>query len=192
MRLIKLIVPAAMIAVLALFASHADAQTMGEYATTVGVASGGATSMGTSIGSSVSNSTDDLGGGSRTWGASSLGGSFDERAGAASGSGLGQDFEARAGASSSGSGSESRWPASPFGNGESSNRFGDSSGSSSGRWPESDRFKEQSQLSSSSDRFPPGVLDQNRQGLDTHYSSSSELDNHYSTSGELDNSYSSN
>jgi len=92
MRLIKLIVPAAMIALLALFASHADAQTMGEYATTVGVASGGATSMGTSIGSSVSNSTDDLGGGSRTWGASSLGGSFDERAGAASGSGLGQDF----------------------------------------------------------------------------------------------------
>ena len=34
MRLIKLIVPAVLIAVLALFAPHADAQTMGEYART--------------------------------------------------------------------------------------------------------------------------------------------------------------
>ena len=33
MRLIKLIAPAAMIAAIALFAPHADAQTMGEYAT---------------------------------------------------------------------------------------------------------------------------------------------------------------
>ena len=86
MRLIKLIAPATLIATLALFAPHADAQTMGEYATTVGVASGGDTSMGTSIGSHRSGGL----GGSRTWGASSLGGSFDERAGApASGSGAG-------------------------------------------------------------------------------------------------------
>ena len=76
MRLIKLIVPAAAFAALALFAPHAEAQTMGEYATTVGVASGDSSAFGTSEG-----------GGSRTWGASSLGGSFEERAGSASASG---------------------------------------------------------------------------------------------------------
>ena len=55
MRLIKLIAPTALIATIALFAPHADAQTMGEYATTVaGVGSGGG-SMGTSIGSAVNS-----------------------------------------------------------------------------------------------------------------------------------------
>ena len=90
MRLIKLIAPAALIATLALFAPHADAQTMGEYATTTAGVGSGTSSMGTSIGSALGSG--DLGGGSRTWGASSLGASFEERAGAASGSGAGAGF----------------------------------------------------------------------------------------------------
>ncbi len=74
MRFIKLIVPAVLIAVLALFAPHADAQTMGEYApATAGVGTAGG-SMGTSISSSIGSG--DSGGGSSTWGASGLGGQF--------------------------------------------------------------------------------------------------------------------
>jgi len=185
MRLIKLIAPSALIATLALFAPHADAQTMGEYATTTASVGSGTSSMGSSIGAAVNSDNSDLGGGSRTWGASSLGASFDERAGAASGSGAGQDFESRAGSSASGSGSDSRWPTSEFKGGDSESRFSDN-----------ERFKDQEdrfpqRTSASEDRFPPGVLDQNRQGLDTHYSSSG-LDGSYSSSGELDNSYSSN
>jgi hypothetical protein len=180
MRLIKLIAPTAMIATIALFAPHADAQTMGEYgAATAGVASGGG-SMGTSIGSTVGS--DDFG--SKTWGASSLGASFDERAGSASGSGLGGSFQERAGSSGSGSGN-SRWPTSQFTSGDSG-RFGDSSG----RFQDQDRFP-QRDLSASQDRFPTRTLDQNRQGLDSHFSSSSGLDNGFTSSGE-DNSFSSN
>jgi hypothetical protein len=184
MGLIKLIAPTTLIATLALFAPHAGAQTMGEYATTVaGVGSGGG-SMGTSIGSAVNSAagSDDLGGGSRTWGASSLGASFDERAGSASGSGSGADFDSRAGLSSGGSTSEARWPASQFQSGDSQSgggsgtRFGDSST----RFQDQDRFTDRGELSSS-DRFPAGVLDQNRQGLDSNYSSSSELDNSHSS-----------
>jgi hypothetical protein len=181
MKLIKLIAPSALIAAIALFAPHADAQTMGEYATTVaGVGSGGG-SMGTSIGSAVNSvssaGSGELGGGSQTWGASSLGASFDERAGAASGSGSGESFESRAGASSSGSTSESRWPASQFTSGDSGTRFGDSST----RFQDQGRFTERTDLAGSADRFPAGALDQNHQGLDSHYSSSSELDNSYSS-----------
>lgn len=190
MRVIKLIAPTALIATLALFAPHADAQTMGEYATTTASAANGAGGLGTSIGSAVnsvnSDTSGDIGGGSRTWGASSLGASFDERAGAASGSEAGQDFESRAGSSASGSGSDSRWPTSEFQGQGQQDRFGDS-----------ERFKDQEdrfpeRTSASENRFPSGVLDQNRQGLDTHYSSSSGLDGGYSSSGELDKSYSSN
>ena len=90
MRLIKLIAPTALIATLALFAPHADAQTMGEYATVTAAVGSGAGSMGTSIGSAVGSG--DLGGGSSTWGANSLGASFDERAGAASGAWRGSGF----------------------------------------------------------------------------------------------------
>jgi hypothetical protein len=182
MRLIKLIAPTALIATMALFAPHADAQTMGEYgAATAGVASGGG-SMGTSIGSTVGS--DDFG--SKTWGASSLGASFDERAGSASGSGLGASFQERAGSSGSGSGN-SRWPTSQFTSGNSG-RFGDSSGRFQ---QDQDRFPKRD-LSGSQDRFPAGVLDQNRQGLDSRFSSSSGLDSGYSSSPQLDNSYSSN
>ena len=106
MRLVKLIVPAALVAVIALFAPHADAQTMGEYATATAGVANGASSMGASIANTVSS--DNLGGGSTTWGASSVGGSFEERAGAASSSGMGADFESRAGSSTA----DSRWPGS--------------------------------------------------------------------------------
>jgi hypothetical protein len=183
MRLIKLIAPATLIATLALLTPQANAQTMGEYATTTaGVGTGGG-SMGTSIGNTVGS--DDLG--SRTWGASSLGASFDERAGAASASAGGADFDSRAGSMTGGSASASRWPAtSPLESGDGSNRFSDSN-----RFQDQDRFPTRTDLSDSSNRFPPGVLDQNRQGLDSHYSSSG-LDNGYSSSSGLDNSYSSN
>jgi hypothetical protein len=180
MRLIKLIAPTALIATIALFAAHADAQTMGEYgAATAGVASGSG-SMGTSIGSTVGS--DDFG--SKTWGASSLGASFNERAGSASGSRLSGCFQERAGAAGIGSG-EARWPASQFTSGNSG-RFGDSSG----RFQDQDRFPRRD-LSASQDRFPTRTLDQNRQGLDSHFSSSSGLDNGFTSSGE-DNSFSSN
>ena len=175
MRLIKLIGPAAVISALAMFAPQVDAQTMGEYATTVGVASGDS-SLGTSTDNSLSGGS--LGGGSRTWGASSLGASFDERAGAASGSGTSQSFEARAGA---GSGSESRWPTqSGLNNNETSKRFSSDAGAD--RWAQTDRFPSRDKLSSTStNRFPPSAFNDNKMGLDTHYSSSSGLDTSYSS-----------
>jgi len=187
MRLIKLIAPTAIIATLAFFAPHANAQTMGEYATTTASVGSGTSSMGSTIGSVVnsvnSDTSGDLGGGSRTWGASSLGGSFEERAGAASGSSGGASFESRVGSSGSGLGSDSRWPTSRFQSGQ--DRFSDTE-----RFKSEDRFPQRN--SSSGNRFPSSALDQNRQGLDSHYSASSGLDGSYSTSGELDNSYSSN
>ncbi len=84
MKLVKVIGPGLVIAAVAVFATHANAQTMGEYATTTAATSSGASSMGTSIGGAVGNVSDDAGG-SGTWGASSVGESFEERAGGASG-----------------------------------------------------------------------------------------------------------
>ena len=154
MRLIKLIVPAVLIAVLALFAPHADAQTMGEYApATAGLGTGGG-SMGTSISPSIGSN--DSGGGSGTWGASGLGASWSDRAGAASPLAAGADFESRAGSSVSGSTGESRWPGSAL-SANTSSRFGGSS----------DRFPERSELSSS-DRFPASSFN-NSTGLDSSY-----------------------
>ena len=98
-----------LIAAVAMFATHANAQTMGEYATTTAAVSNGAGSMGTSIGGAVGNVSDDAGG-SGTWGASSLGESFEERAGGASGLSAGGNFDSRAGSLSGGSDSQSRWP----------------------------------------------------------------------------------
>ena len=92
MRLVKLIGPAMLTAAVAMFATHANAQTMGEYATTTAAVSNGAGSMGTSIGSAVGNVSDDAGG-SSTWGASSLGASFEERAGGASGLSASGNFD---------------------------------------------------------------------------------------------------
>jgi hypothetical protein len=179
MRLVKLIVPAALVAVIALFAPHADAQTMGEYATATAGVANGASSMGASIANTVSS--DNLGGGSTTWGASSVGGSFEERAGAASSSGMGADFESRAGSSTA----ESRWPGSGFGSGDTSSRFGGASGGDSGRFPETNRFNPRD--FSSSGRFPGTAFNDNPNGLDTSYSRNG-LDASHS-SGGLDNSY---
>ena len=168
MRLSKLIVPATVAATLAVFASHAGAQTMGEYAATTASVGSGASSGGTDLG------------GSETWGASSLGASFDERAGAAATSMQG-NFESRAGDMGGGSASESgsRWPESQFSNqaerfGESDERFG----------KDQDRFPQRTDLSGSGDRFPASRFNDNSMGLDTHFASSSGLDTHYSSSGE--------
>lgn len=170
MRLFKLIVPAAVAATLAMFVSHAGAQTMGEYAATTASVGSGASSGGTAIGSD-------------TWGASSLGASFDERAGAAATSTQGS-FQSRASEMSGASGSESgsRWPTSQFADqqdrlGQSSDRFGS----------DQDRFPQRTDLSGS-DRFPTSRFNDNSMGLDTHFASSSGLDTHYSTAGELDTS----
>ncbi|MGD1026815.1 hypothetical protein [Candidatus Binatus soli] len=163
MRLIKLIVPAVLIAMLALFAPHADAQTMGEYApTTAGVGTAGG-SMGTSISPSSIGSSD-IGAGSSTWGASGLGGSWSDRAGAASASSAGADFESRAGSAASGSTGARCWPVSRL-DADASDRFGDSSG----KFPEQDRFTEHSELSAAADRFPASSFSNNGTGLDTSY-----------------------
>jgi hypothetical protein len=166
MRLSKLIVPAAVAAALAMFVSHAGAQTMGEYAATTASVGSGASSAGTSMGAD-------------TWGASSLGASFDERAGAASTSMQGS-FAARASEMSGAAASESgsRWPTSQFAEqqdrfGKSSDRFGS----------DADRFPQRTELSGS-DRFPASRFNDNSMGLDTHFASSSGLDTHYSTAGE--------
>ena len=63
MKLIKFIVPTALVATLALCAPRADAQTMGEYAATTAGASSGASSMGTALSNSVATSVDNSGGG---------------------------------------------------------------------------------------------------------------------------------
>ena len=174
MKLSKLIVPTTLFAIVALYAPHAGAQTMGEYAATTA-----------SVGSSASSAGTDLGG-SSTWGASSVGASFAERAGAISGSSLGQDFESRAGSGSSAESSESRWPNSQL-NQAASDRFNDTGD----RFGTADRFTERNQLSDSGARFPESRFNDNRQGLDNHYDSSSGLDKSYSSSSELDSSHTS-
>ena len=171
MKLIKFIVPTALVATLALCAPRANAQTMGEYAATTAGASSGASSMGTTLSNSVATSVDNSGGGSSTWGASGVGASFDDRAGAAASAG-GGDFESRAGSSSSGSG-DSRWPESGF-NGDSSSGglAGDTSdrfAASSDRFADTGRFTANSALSDSTDRFPSSSLDDHQGGLDTEY-----------------------
>ena len=186
MKLIKLMVPATLVAAIALFAPHAGAQTMGEYATTTAGVGSGASSMGAAIANTVSS--DDIGGGSTTWGASSVGASFEERAGAASSSGAGSDFESRAGSMSGASGADSRWPAtSQLDSGDTSSRFGDSSGADSGRFPATSRLDQPSELSSSTDRFARSAFDDNQNGLDTSYSHGG-LDGSHSIDG-IDNSY---
>jgi hypothetical protein len=162
MKLIKLIAPATLIATMAVFVSHANAQTMGEYAATTASVSSGASSGGS-----------ELGGGSGTWGATSLGASFDERAGAASSS-SGTDFDSRAGGGSSGG--DARWQTSQLDGSGSSDRF-DSQTDRFGS--DQDRFPDRTDLSSSSDRFPESQFNDNSMGIDTNFSSDSGLDTHY-------------
>jgi hypothetical protein len=159
----KMLLPAALIAVTALLAPCANAQTMGEYAgTTAGVGMGSG-SMGTSF--SIPTSMGSSGGSSGTWGASRLGSSFDERAAAVSGSGMGQSFESRASALSSSHTSESRWPGSGISSAGSGNRFGTSE-----RFKTGDRFTTNERFSSSESRWPGNAF-KDHMGLDTNYNS---------------------
>jgi hypothetical protein len=173
MRYIKLIAPAMLLTGLALLPSHAGAQTMGEYATTTAGVSSGGGSMGTDFAPSSS-----------TWGASRLGASFQERAGAASQS-AGGDFDARAGSLTGGSASESRWPGTELSSAAApTDRFGDSSGGSTDRFPTDDtRFCSHSEFTSSADRFGKSAFSGNSAGLDTNYSIGG-LDNHYNTANQ--------
>ena len=168
MSLKKLLLPAAvLISVIAFLSSHANAQTMGEYATTTSVA-------GTDSGSF---STRDVGESSRTWGVSGVGSSWADRAGAASGSGLGADFASRAASMSSGSATESRWPDtglstaqgitfenSPLDNGADRFSSGDSSLESG-----QERFTQRD--FSSESRWPTSSLADSKSGLDRSYNS---------------------
>lgn len=172
-----------LIAAIALIAARADAQTMGEYATTtVGVASG-AGSMGTAV-SEPAFSSDESGGGSRTWGTSALGGSWAERVGSASASGAGASFSSRATAISGNSSGESRWP------GGALSRGGGLLDSASGRFSTGDRFQTGDRFASrewgTANRFPAGSF-HDRMGLDNSYDRGG-LDNSHSQGG-LDNSY---
>jgi hypothetical protein len=180
----KFAIAAVSIAAVALFAARADAQTMGEYATTTaGVASGGG-SMGTGF-SPPSFGSDDMGG-SRTWGTSATGGSWADRVGASAASGAGEDFSSRASAISSGaSGGESRRPG-----GVLSGGGGGLLDSAAGRFTTGDRFQAGDRFAvrdwANTDRFPAGSF-HDREGLDNSYEHGG-LDDSYSHGG-LDNSY---
>jgi hypothetical protein len=168
MSLKKMLLPAALIAMIALLAPCANAQTMGEYATTTAGAGAGAGGIGPSFSLpsiNLDTSGDNSGGGSGTWGASRLGASFEERAAAVSGSGMGQTFESRAAALTSSHASESRWPGTGFKDKGTENRFGTS-----------DRFKTEDRFTANNDRFSsgnrwPGSPFQDHMGLDTRFNS---------------------
>jgi hypothetical protein len=168
MSLKNLLLPAAVIiAVAAFLASHANAQTMGEYATTTAGVGTGSGSMGS--GFSLPSLPGSNGGGesSQTWGVSGTGGSWSDRAGAASGSG--GDFASRAGSASSGAATQSRWPDTGF-----SNVQGLSFGSSKldqgeDRFAGSDRFPAHD--FSPTNRWQASSLSDSKSGLGTTYNS---------------------
>ena len=164
----KMLLPAALIAVIAMLAPRANGQTMGEYATTTAGAASGAGGMGPSFSLPVPSISNDNGGSSGTWGASRLGASFEERAAAVSGSGKGESFEARAAAMSGRCFcSESRWPGTGFsGNSGSKDRFG----ASEDRFKTGDRFTANDRFTSSGSRWPTSSF-QDHMGLDNHYNS---------------------
>lgn len=158
----KILLPAAALILAASFlASHANAQTMGEYATTTASSTSGPT------GTDFELPHGDLGGSSRTWGVSALGSSWSDRAGTASGLGQGTDFASRAGAMSSGSATAAgdRWP-----------QTGISSAKSSLDDASSDRFSTQqssedrfpSRCFSTADRWPTSQLS-DKQGIDSTF-----------------------
>jgi hypothetical protein len=159
----KILLPAAALILAASFlASHANAQTMGEYATTTAGSTSGP------MGTDFAAPQGDIGGSSRTWGVSALGSSWSDRAGAASGSGMGADFASRASSmtSQSGSSGEDRWPATGISNAKSSldnttDRFS-AQGSSEDRFP--------SHCFSPAGRWPTSSLSDNK-GLDTSFNS---------------------
>lgn len=165
MSLKKMLLPAALIAMIALLAPRANAQTMGEYATTTAGAAGGGESMAPSFSlpSPISPSGTGGSGGSGTWAVSRLGASFEERAAAVSGSGMGADFESRAGALTSGHADESRWPGTGISSAASQNRFG----GTSDRFSTGDRFATNERFTSEN-RFPESEF-KDHMGLDTGY-----------------------
>ena len=162
----NLLLPAAvLIAVMAFLASHANAQTMGEYATTTAGVGTGSGSMGTDFKLPSLPGSSGSGESSQTWGVSGTGGSWSDRAGAASGG----DFASRAGSASSGAAAQSRWPDTGF-----SNAQGLSFGSSKldegeDRFAGSDRFPAHD--FSSASRWPASSLSDSKSGLDTSYNS---------------------
>jgi hypothetical protein len=177
----KFAIAAVSIAAVALFAAGANAQTMGEYGATVGMASGSG-SMGTGFAPPSFGSDT---GGSRTWGTSAQGGSWDERVGATGALDGGGDFSSRATAISGDSGgSQSRWPGGVLAGG------GGPLDSSADRFSTGDRFSSGDRFAArdwgSADRFPAGSF-HDRMGLDNSYDRGG-MDNSYSHGG-LDNSY---
>ncbi len=168
MSLKKLLLPAAvLIAVMSFLASHAQAQTMGEYATTTAGVGTGSGSMGTSF------APPSFGESSQTWGVSGTGSSWADRAGAASGFGSGSDFASRAASMSAGAAAESRWPETGISAAQGtamSSRFNDSSDrfSSSNQDSSKDRFPSRS--FSADGRWPTSSFSDNK-GLDTSYNS---------------------
>jgi hypothetical protein len=169
MSLKKMLIPAALIAVIALLAPRANAQTMGEYATTTAGVGTGSGSMGTNFAVPPSIGPSDLGGGSRTWGASALGSSWSERAGAASGSGLEADFASRAGSMTSGSGAESRWPGAGISGGQGNSAGASRFDTGSDRFSSGDRFTGRADFSSAS-RWPTSSFS-DHMGVDTTFNS---------------------
>ena len=168
MRLKNLLLPAAvLITVIAFLASHAQAQTMGEYATTTaGVGTGGG-SMGTGFSLPSIPGLNSRGESSQTWGVSGTGSSWADRAGAASHSG--GDFESRAGSMSSGAAAQSRWPETGLSKSEGLS-FGTSKlDEGEDRFGGSDRFP--SRDFSSASRWPTSSLADSKGGLDTSFNS---------------------
>lgn len=169
MSLKKLLLPAAvLISVIAFLSSHANAQTMGEYATTTaGVGTGGG-SMGTGFSLPSIPGSNGSGESSQTWGVSGTGSSWSDRAGAASGSG--GDFASRAGSMSSGAATQSRWPDTGLSN-TPGLTFGSSKLDEGGkdRFAGSDRFP--SRDFSSESRWRASSLADSKGGLDSSYNS---------------------
>ncbi len=167
MSLKNLLLPAAvLIAVVAFLSSHAQAQTMGEYATTTAGVGTGTGSMGSGFSLPSFPGSNGSGESSQTWGVSGTGGSWSDRAGAASGSG--GDFASRAGSASSGA-TESRWPDTGLSNAQGLS-FGTSKlDEGEDRFSGSDRFP--SRDFSSASRWPASSLSDSKSGLDTSYNS---------------------
>jgi hypothetical protein len=170
MSLKNLLLPAAvLISVIAFLASHANAQTMGEYATTTAGVGTGTGSMSTGFSLPSFPGSSGSGASSQTWGVSGTGSSWSDRAGAASGSGLGADFESRAGSMSSGAAAQSRWPDSGLSKVQGLSFEKSKLDEGEDRFGGSDRFP--SRDFSSANRWPTSSLSDSKSGLDTSYNS---------------------
>ncbi|MGH7813020.1 MAG: hypothetical protein ACREQI_03350 [Candidatus Binataceae bacterium] len=146
MKIAKLAVPAFLFALIALIAPRAQAQTGAEYGAAMSSAGTGAEGAGNSMGS-------------QTWGTSSVGAGFSQRAGTVAGSnglGNGQSRWPKSGLSGQGSGSGDRFAASKDRFAKTDQRFGKSADLGARVGGAKDRFSQK--------RFG------NSQGLDQHYS----------------------